>query len=399
MRRNLTRWNLLAIILIIGTWMAISVPKFPEWTGINGKTAWNLAEILIIPIALSLVAFFLNKRQKETETEIAKQQRETDRELSENRLQEGELQAYYDRMSQLLLEYNLRTSEPNAEVRSVARARTVTVLRNLDTQRKQAVFQFLFEAGLINREKIIVSLEGASIEKMNFAGMKIHNILLGRLDLSNVYFSRSVFQFCDFSRSNMSSAQFIDTACLDCIFDDANLRKALARGFHGVSSSFVGSDLSGSDFAGANLPTTKFDRAEMQGIDLRGANMFKSSLQEANLTRANLETVNLQQANLFGANIKDAVLRLVIATQADFHLASLQGANLENANLQSSILERAILQGANLTNAHLGDANLRGANLVGANLTNAILDGVQVEDIIFDETTIWPAGFRFHSKY
>jgi uncharacterized protein YjbI with pentapeptide repeats len=66
----------------------------------------------------------------------------------------------------LLLEKNLRNAEAGGEVRTLARARTLTVLRTLDLNRKRQVFQFLAEAKLIQtvvgREPII-KLGGADL--------------------------------------------------------------------------------------------------------------------------------------------------------------------------------------------------------------------------------------------
>jgi hypothetical protein len=76
-----------------------------------------------------------------------------------------------------LLEKELRVSQPDDEVQTVARTRTLTVLRGLDGVRKGAVVQFLFEAGLISVAKPqgeskkpsepIVSLNGAVLSKVN----------------------------------------------------------------------------------------------------------------------------------------------------------------------------------------------------------------------------------------
>ena len=55
----------------------------------------------------------------------------------EQRAQDPALQAYLDQMSTLLLEKDLRNSEEDSEVRTLARARTLTVLERLDPSRKE----------------------------------------------------------------------------------------------------------------------------------------------------------------------------------------------------------------------------------------------------------------------
>jgi len=100
-------------------------------------------------IGINIEAAYLSPPIDEQRTQEARQ-------LEGERAQDAALQAYLDQMTQLLLHEDLRTSQPDDEVRSVARARTLTVLRVLDGVRKATVVQFLYEARLIGgikREK------------------------------------------------------------------------------------------------------------------------------------------------------------------------------------------------------------------------------------------------------
>jgi hypothetical protein len=73
----------------------------------------------------------------------------------------------------LLLERDLRTSEKGSEVRTLARARTLTVLGRLDPSRKTALMQFLVEADLVQRvdgREPIISLSGANLSDVFLNG-------------------------------------------------------------------------------------------------------------------------------------------------------------------------------------------------------------------------------------
>lgn len=88
---------------------------------------------------------------------------------------------------------------------------------------------------------------------------------------------------------------------------------------------------------------------------------------------------------------------------ADCQNVDLRGLDLYFANFQGANLAGANMSGMDLTGIDFTDANLTGANLTGATLdyalffnttlTNAELRGVSMESIVWDETTIWPAGF------
>ena len=60
---------------------------------------------------------------------------------------ETALQAYIDKMSELLLEKNLRNSAKEDEVSKIARVRTLTILPLLDGNRKSSLLKFLYETG------------------------------------------------------------------------------------------------------------------------------------------------------------------------------------------------------------------------------------------------------------
>jgi hypothetical protein len=118
---------------------------WPRWTGFRGMTVRDWLQLLIIPFALVVIGLLFEMQQAEREARRA----EAERALAEQRAQDEALQAYLDQMSTLLLEKDLRSSDELSEVRTLARARTLTVLGRLDPSRKTAVMQFLVEAELV----------------------------------------------------------------------------------------------------------------------------------------------------------------------------------------------------------------------------------------------------------
>jgi hypothetical protein len=82
---------------------------------------------------------------------------------------------YLDRMSDLLFTEHLATSQPGDEVRQVARARTLTLLPQLNGTRKSEVMQFLYEAGLIGDRSVsaIVDLSNANLSNANLIGANL----------------------------------------------------------------------------------------------------------------------------------------------------------------------------------------------------------------------------------
>src|SRR5215211_6767189 len=117
------------------------------WTGFADKTLWEWLQLLgalAIPVVLAAAGLWFtaqqDQRQQQIEADRAQQAQkietdraEAERELAEQRAQDEALQAYLDQMSNLLLQKNLRKAEADSEVRTLARARTLTVLSRLDS--------------------------------------------------------------------------------------------------------------------------------------------------------------------------------------------------------------------------------------------------------------------------
>lgn len=226
--------------LVIGgystAWTGFGDYVSPNGDFVRGKTLWDWMELLLIPLALAGGAFYLNRAERETERQIA-----TDRQ------QEAALQSYLDRMSDLLLKENLRTSE-NEEVGNVARTRTLAVLRGLDARRKSVVLQFLHESKLVEGEKAVVILWDADL-----SGAELNDVILMRANLDGV-------------------------------------------------------SLRGANLERADLTEASLNDADLEFANLQGATLVNVSLSRANLNNAVLSKTDLADAVLKGANFKGATM-------------------------------------------------------------------------------------------
>jgi hypothetical protein len=122
-----------------------------KWTGLPKRTLWDWLDLLIIPAVLA-IGGYLFTRSENRATHAA----------AERRTQDEALQAYLDQMSAMLIpnkdQPTLYDERPPDSLKTVARARTLTGLPRLDADRKARVVQFLYEAGLITEDRVIVDL-------------------------------------------------------------------------------------------------------------------------------------------------------------------------------------------------------------------------------------------------
>jgi uncharacterized protein YjbI with pentapeptide repeats len=323
------------IVLLLAFALAIAVFGL-DWTGFTSatgptlkpneqyrpaKTLWDVLQLLIVPIILAVGGFWLNQMQKQREQrdteERAKIERETEekraqseREIAADNQREVALQAYIDRMSELLLKERdrLRESQPEDEIRKVARVRTLTVLPRLDASRKRSVLQFLYESHLLDRDKMIIDLSGADFKGVTLAKANLSNANLGEVDLSEADLSQTFLMGVSLTKANLS---------------------------------------------GANLA-----KANLSGAILQEANLSHATLQEANLSHANLGKAILYRASFNSADLSSADLSNAQMIRANFAKANLSGAILQEAKLYGVILREAILKAADLSNATLGSGFL-----------------------------------------
>jgi uncharacterized protein YjbI with pentapeptide repeats len=290
----------------------------------GGKTVWDWMDLLIVPLALALITVALTIvftwQQESRQSRIEEQRAQAERELEEQRAQDEALRAYFDQMSSLLLEKDLRASEEESEARTLARARTLTVLGSLDPSRKTTVMQFLVEAELVQRVEgtsgHIITLSDADLRGVNLEAADLLGAGLSDANLSDAYLGLADLREADLGRADLSNA-YLGFADLS----NANLGAADLR-----DASMGGADLSEADLGFADLRRANLSEADLVVADLSNANLSKADLSDADLRDANLLGADLSGANLREANLSRA--RDITEEQLEVQAKTLEGATM-----------------------------------------------------------------------
>jgi uncharacterized protein YjbI with pentapeptide repeats len=207
------------------------------------KKLWDTLKLLAVSAALVAGFFYLQEHTKQRENDGYRATKEREQELATDNARQESLNKYYDIMTALLFDRQLRTSKESDEVRTIARTRTLTTLQSLDSKRKGLLLLFLQEARLIERERAVISLNGANLSGANLSG-------------TNLY------------RSNLSS------------------------------TNLSGADLSDINLSGANLSNVNLNGANLSSANLNSANLNDANLEGVNFSNANLNGVRLSNTNL-----------------------------------------------------------------------------------------------------
>ena len=293
----------------------------------SAKTLWDWMTLLLAPATLAGLGFLFQSSQEKAKRD----KEEADKARDADQQREQALQTYFDQLSELLVDKQLKKLLPARHVVAekpellidaqaaldVVKARTLALLRMFDQDipRKASVLSFLGDVDLLSQldlDLIFVWLNGAYLKKVNFSGCKLRGANLQSAILSD---------------ANLQSAILSDVNLVDAILIGVNLNRAY----------LVGADLSRADLRSADLSGADLSRADFRSADLRSAD-----LRSANLNRAKFWKSDLSRSDLSGAYLTFTDLKGADLSYARFWDADLTGADLDRAkkdavaNIQSA---------------------------------------------------------------
>jgi uncharacterized protein YjbI with pentapeptide repeats len=350
-RRRPRTWAALALCVLVAVLAYLSYLRFVQhrpWldrTGFESKAWWDVLQLLIVPAVLVVGGWWLSRSERQHEHRLAARREEAEKRLAEDRQNQSALDSYFDRITELLLHEELRVSASGAEVRNIARARTLAIVEVLDPVRRGQVVRFLYESGLIQGPDPVIRLEGANLEKAAI--------------------------------SKVQAASTAGETGWSVDLRGANLRGVNLKGAQMMGINLEAADLTGASLEKAFLFTAKLSDAILRGTDLSGA-----MLAHADLTRAEFtpplpltETGQIRRQGLWRDRRQPVQeFTLEMRTLTSFEAATLVFATLDHCDLTLVILDKAHLHMAHLRYTDLREALLQDADLSGADLTGAAIN-------------------------
>ena len=246
-RRKWLLWTIgiVAAVSLLISIIAICVLLFGwDWTGFRSlhvppntqpaKTLWDWLNLLIVPAVLALGGYLFNSSQNRA-TQAAE----------ERRAQDEALQAYVDKMSDMLIPAIPAPDKPRPSDEapqgdsltsvSAARALTHMVLTRLDGDRKRRVVQFLYETGLIMKDRPVIDLEGADLDEANLMGidMNLNGAALSGVSLRGARLLHTRLNGADLNHASLNNADLggarLNGAQLSADMAGANLKSAIGE--------------------------------------------------------------------------------------------------------------------------------------------------------------------------
>jgi uncharacterized protein YjbI with pentapeptide repeats len=288
-------------VALAAAFTALAYRRGWRWTGLpadpgdgtpsrsprQAKTLWDWLQLLIVPLVLSLAALLLNTAQADR-----------DRAASEDRARADTLSAYLQQMSDLVIRHGLRSGQglrsaagkrADSDARLLARTLTLTALRQLDTDRKRVVLQFLIEGRLITRKSVWRRGEVVrrTHPRVHLAGADLHDVVMPLLaQLLSFERTKTVAVGADLDGTDLRHADFHMAGLSGVTMEGADLRDADFSGADIRGASFWASCLSGARFVRATgeAPGADFMATEGRGVDFTGASLTNADFTDARLT-------------------------------------------------------------------------------------------------------------------
>ena len=342
------RWKIVVIIttllLLLGyfaySYFFLGVRTWAEWTGFGeyksptgeyyrAKTLWDWLQLLVVPAMLAILALWYNHQNAVKERKASETRYQLEQSLAQDKMKEDSLRLYLEKITELLTNDGLPLKDnPNDKV--IIRAYTLLTLRTLDKERKKIILQFLYEAGVINRENTIVSLSGADLSSINFSDINkstsfIYTSMYEMEQMSRNKNTGPVPTHFNLSRINLSGANLIESKFRYVDLSHSDLRKSDISKAQFIDTNLNNTDLSNSFMQGVKFLSVDLQMSNLSQVDLSDADLFGSNLRNANLSDAKLRRTNLSNVDLSGANL----------TGCDFSGAKLDDADFTNAKILS----------------------------------------------------------------
>jgi uncharacterized protein YjbI with pentapeptide repeats len=269
-------------------WLGVAEKRWPKSATEElrpAKTAWDVLQLLIIPVVVVLIALYFNASQASRNRNNEDRRAREDRTLAEGAREDATLDAYIANMSGLILDRALLKAEPGSAVRQVARTATLATVRRLSGSRKGEVVRFLYEAGLLRVTRSAIGFWSAPV--INLTGADLRGVNLANASLSPLRGYNGVA-----FRGDLRGARF----------DHAELRQV-----HFSDPSGRGTTLRGASFNGASIDSTWLSSVDLRGASFRGARLFLVNFGGSDLTGAVFDKAFiLPETTFVGTCISDA---------------------------------------------------------------------------------------------
>ena len=218
----------------------------------------------LVPFVLGVFTIVFSLQQQSLSTK----QNELDRWNQLDGQQQTIFNAYINDISNLLLQISDTNKTREKKILLYVKTKTLTALRNLNSERKKYILLFLYESGFLQDSSL--QLTGADFNDVQLIGP----YKLDRLYLPNVFWANALFIDCTLNRAIFDQSHMINARFINSSVERASFRETLMNNVH-----FVRTSVFNVNFTGASLVQGNFLEANIvQTIDFTNADLLNAHL-------------------------------------------------------------------------------------------------------------------------
>jgi uncharacterized protein YjbI with pentapeptide repeats len=272
---------LLLLLLIIANVAIVSnwISNF-KWSGFQKKSFWDWLQLLIVPLMLALGAFYLNSAADFRDYQIAQE-----------RKQQEILTDYFSKMQGLIVETKKSKQTPGSkesnseerlltEFRPTAQALTLSVLEQLDGERKGKVIIYLAESQLITVDnnkpypQPEIKLDGTNLDDIKLGNNGQRNSLNEK---EMTIIDKIKIRNANMKRANLSGFQLLDSELNGSNLENATLENVNFTGSTMIGSRFINGKITDVNFTDVTLGKTIFDNVNLKNITISNKTNFDNA--------------------------------------------------------------------------------------------------------------------------
>lgn len=262
---------------------------------------------------------------------------------------------------------------------------------------------------------------GTEYPGLDFGDVVLRGIDLTGSNLPGANFTKATLRSVAFTKANLPKAQFQGNVLywegeqVQCIFNNANLRRANLNRVVANScrfdwadmqqASLVGARLPWSDLGGANLTDADCTEADLTGVVMLQAVITKAVFRRGTLAQVHFTHTTVGENDFTEANLQHTQFQGRVfcekpawerkgAARSLFTRADLSWAQFDNAKVADCDFARALLQEASFKGALLDFANFTEANLSKTDFFNASLVYAHLDNAVLSDTNFTKSNMR-----
>lgn len=220
-------------------------------------------------------------------------------------------------------------------------------------------------------------LQGRDLSRADLSGFRFEGLDLSVCNFARTNLSNAVFVNCIFNGSSLSGALVHQVVFKNCKFDDANL-----YGVVGDDAQWLECELAFSKVIEADIKKSNWSGSVISNSDFIQCNLNESLWVHCTLAKVSFIKVSAQSSNLNRIKLQGANCQLVDFSQCTFDQSSFEQVSFSNVNAEAARFSSAYLMrcialadcnftGAKFKNATIEQSGFRGCNLSGAELPRA----------------------------